>query len=83
MPWTSGQFLLRLQSNKVPARITNDFRQIRAKAIVIDGAFRETQALVPAPDIDEMAGDRGSRRHLWRHQMGAALIALAAFEVPV
>src|SRR6202051_4475414 len=39
--------------------------------------------LSPLPDIDEMAGDCPGRRHRGRHQMGAALKTLAAFEIAV
>src|SRR5258708_18237876 len=40
-------------------------------------------ASTPAPHIDELAGDRGCRRHGRRHQMRAAFIALAALEIAV
>src|SRR5262245_12066638 len=39
--------------------------------------------LFPLPHINKMPGDRRCRRHRGRHEMGAALVALAAFEVAV
>lgn len=39
--------------------------------------------LLPIPDIDEMAGDRGRCGHGRRDQMGAALEALTALEISV
>src|SRR6266705_7027036 len=54
---------------------------------VPDVAFRSIRAtaltLLPLPNINEMPGDRGCRRHRGRHQVRAALVALAAFEVAV
>jgi hypothetical protein len=41
------------------------------------------RSLFPLPDIDEVPGNRGSRRHGGRNEMGAALEALAALEVAV
>src|SRR5579872_456947 len=42
-----------------------------------------TRGLVPLPHVDEPSGNRGRRRHGWRHQVRAALVTLAAFEVAV
>src|SRR5258708_12822408 len=39
--------------------------------------------LPPLPDIDKMPGNRRGRGHGRRHQMGAALEALPAFEIAV
>src|SRR5215211_5532772 len=47
------------------------------------GAGFRWKTLPPLPDIDKMPGDRGGRRHGGRHQMGAALKPLAAFEIAV
>src|SRR6266849_11144177 len=44
---------------------------------------RDARASAPTPHIDELAGDRGGRRHGRRHQMRAAFIALAALEITV
>src|SRR6185312_1173340 len=43
----------------------------------------ESSCLFPVANIDEMAGDRGCRGHGRRHQMGAALETLTAFEIAV
>src|SRR3954471_18653161 len=37
----------------------------------------------PGPDVDEVAGDRGGRRHRGAHQVRAPADALAAFEIAV
>src|SRR3981189_2093494 len=37
----------------------------------------------PGANVDELAGDRGGGGHRGRHQMGAALVALAALEIAV
>src|SRR5436190_9368754 len=39
--------------------------------------------LTPLPDVDEMPGDRGGGGHRRRHEVRAALEALAALEVAV
>src|SRR5580693_8961058 len=44
-------------------------------------AVLRQQPLPPFPDIDEMPGNRGGRRHRRRHQMGAALETLPALEI--
>src|SRR4051812_9916110 len=41
------------------------------------------KTLSPLPHIDEMPGDRGSRRHGWRDEVGAALESLTALEITV
>src|SRR5215217_6555213 len=41
------------------------------------------RAVVPGPDVDEVARDRGRRGHLGRHEVRAPAAALAALEVAV
>src|SRR5665213_2590968 len=46
-------------------------------------AGKQPAKLLPLAHVDEVARDRGGGRHRGRHQMRAASIALAAFEVAV
>src|ERR1700685_1279146 len=46
-------------------------------------AVARDEPLLPLPHVDEMPGDRRGGGHGRRDQMGAALVALAAFEVAV
>src|ERR1700677_1285759 len=43
----------------------------------------ESRRLIPLAHVDEMPGDGGGGGHRWRNQVGAALVALPAFEIAV
>src|SRR5215217_866434 len=47
------------------------------------GFATSRRAVVPGPDVDEVARDRGRRGHLGRHEVRAPAAALAALEVAV
>ena len=46
-------------------------------------AMWRAMGLAERSDIHEMACQGGRRRHLWRHEMGAAAIALPTLEIAV
>src|ERR1700675_3728271 len=46
-------------------------------------AEASAMSLIPLAHVDEMPGDRGGGGHRRRHEVGAALVTLAALEIPV